>query len=199
MGPTTSTRCWRGSGISAPAKSAKIILGSMKVDRIMNNKLIPISIKSRKVRIYCRIFFLFVFSIFLVSCLNWILVKPSFTLRRVTLSPISFTMTNLLLDLEVQNPNNFDLTLKSFGYTIYIENEEIGNGHLKKELLIPSSSATQIKVPLVAKFKDLSVILKIIFTGNDLPYKIVGNADVSTVFGSLKFPFSKEGRINIKN
>jgi len=149
----------------------------------------------KKVRLYYRIFFLFAFSIFLISCLNWILVKPSFTVRGVTLSPVSFTETNLLLDLDVQNPNHFDLTLKSFGYTIYLKNEEIGNGRLKKELLIPSSSSTQIRVPLVVKFKDLSGSLKAILTGNDLPYKIEGTADVSTAFGSLKFPFSNEGRV----
>jgi LEA14-like dessication related protein len=87
----------------------------------------------KKVRLYYRIFFLFAFSIFLISCLNWILVKPSFTVRGVTLGPVSFTETNLLLDLDVQNPNHFDLTLKSFEYTIYLKNEEIGNGRLKVE------------------------------------------------------------------
>jgi LEA14-like dessication related protein len=125
--------------------------------------------------------------------------KDSFTIRRVTLGPISSTETNLLLDFDVQNPTHFDLTLKSFEYTIYLKNEEIGNGHLGKELLIPSSSITQIQVPLVAKFKDFNGILKVILTGADLPYKIEGTADVSTVFGSLKFPFSEEGNINLKD
>jgi LEA14-like dessication related protein len=152
----------------------------------------------KKIKLYCRILFLFAFSICLMSCTNWILENPSFTLRRVNLSPISFTETNLLLDLDVQNPNHFDLTLKSFGCSIYLKNEEIGNGHLEKELLIPSSSTTQIQVPLVVKFKDLSGILKAIFAEDDLPYKIEGNANVSSVFGNLKFPFSKEGRINLK-
>ena len=138
---------------------------------------------------------LFAFSICLMSCLNWILEKPSFTLRGVILNPISFAEMNLLLDLDVQNPNKFDLILKSFEYTVYLKNEEIGNGRLEKELLIPSSSTTQIRVPLVAKFKDWSGSLKAIFTGDDLPYKIEGKADVRTTFGSRSFPFSKEGRI----
>jgi len=54
-------------------------------------------------------------------------------------------------------------------------------------------------VPLIAKFKDLSGSIKTIFTGNDLPYKIEGTADVSTVFRNHKFTFSKEGLINLKN
>jgi LEA14-like dessication related protein len=156
-------------------------------------------LNQKKVRTYCRILFLCAFSIFLMSCLSWILEKPSFVLRGVILSPRSFTEMNLLIDLDVQNPNRFDLTLKSFECTIYLKNEEIGKGRLENELLIPSSSTTQIQVPIDVKFKDLGGSLKAIFTGGDLPYKIEGKADVSTAFGSLNFPFSKEGPINLKN
>ena len=142
---------------------------------------------------------LFALSVLLVSCLSWILEKPSFVLREIILRPRSFTEMNLLLGLEVQNPNRFDLTLKSFEYTVYLNNEEIGNGRLEKELLIPSSSITRVQVPVVAKFKDLGGSLKTIITGDELPYKIEGKTDIKTAFGGLNFPFSKEGRINLKN
>ncbi|MCX5839148.1 MAG: LEA type 2 family protein [Deltaproteobacteria bacterium] len=142
---------------------------------------------------HCRILFLCAFSIFLMSCLNWILEKPSFVLRGVILSPRSFTEMNLLIGLDVQNPNRFDLTLKSFQCSIYLKNEEIGKGRLENELLIPSSSTARIQVPIDVKFKDLGGSLKTFFTGGDLPYKIEGKADVRTVFGSLHFTFSKEG------
>lgn len=154
---------------------------------------------SPKVRIYCSVLMLCAVSIFLMSCLSWIVEKPSFTLRGVTLRPLSFTEMNLFLDLEVQNPNSFNLTFKSFEYTVYLKNEAIGNGRLEKELLIPSSSITQIQVPVVAKFKDLSGSLKAVFSEGDLPYKIEGKADVRTAFGIMNFSFSKEGLINLKN
>jgi LEA14-like dessication related protein len=154
-------------------------------------------LNQKKVWTPCGILFLCAFSIFLMSCLNWILDKPSFVLRGVSISPRSFTEMNLLIDLDVQNPNRFDLTLKSFECTIYFKNEEIGKGRLGNELLIPSSSTTQIQVPIDAKFKDLGGSLKAILTGGDLPYKIEGKADVSTAFGSLNFPFSKDGPINL--
>jgi len=156
-------------------------------------------LNQKKAKTHCRILLLCAFSIFLMSCLSWILEKPSFILRRVSISPRSFTEMNLLIGLEVQNPNRFDITLKSFECTIYLKNEEIGKGRLKNELLIPSSSTTQIQVPIDAKFKDLGGSLKAILTGGDLPYKIEGNADVRTAFGSLHFPFSREGPIHLGN
>jgi LEA14-like dessication related protein len=154
-------------------------------------------LNQKKGRTHYRILFLCTFSIFLMSCVSWILEKPSFALRGVILSPRSFTEMNLLIDLEVQNPNRFDLTLKSFECTIYLKNEEIGKGRLENELLILSSSTTQIQVPIHAKFKDLGGSLKAIFAGGDLPYKIEGKADVRTAFGSLNFPFSKEALTNL--
>lgn len=134
-----------------------------------------------------------------MSCLNRIIETPSFALHGITLRPLSFKEMNLLFDLDVQNPNRFDLVLKSMEYTVYLKNEEIGNGRLQKELLVPSSSTTRIQVPVVARFKDLSGTLKAILAEGDLLYKIEGKADVKTVLGSRKFPFSNEGRINLKN
>ena len=139
--------------------------------------------------------FLLALSICLVSCLNWIMEKPSFVLREIILSPSSLTEVNLLLGLDVQNPNRFDFTLKSFEYVVFLNNEEIGTGRLEKEILVPSSSTTQVQVPVAAKFKDLGGSLKAIITGHDLPYKIEGKASVKTAFGSRDFPFSKDGLI----
>jgi LEA14-like dessication related protein len=144
------------------------------------------------------ILFLLTLSICLVSCLTWIMEKPSFVLREIILSPSSLTEANLLIGLDVQNPNRFDLTLKSFEYVIFLNNEEIGTGRLEKEILVPSSSTTQVQVSVVAKFKDLGGSLKTIITGHDLPYKIEGKASIKTTFGSRYFPFSKDGRINLK-
>lgn len=135
-------------------------------------------------------------SILLVSCLGWVMEKPSLVLREVTLRPHSFTEISLLLGLDVQNPNRFDLTLKSFEYTVYLNNQEIGNGRLETELLIPSSSVTRIQVPVLATFKDWSGSLQAIIARDGLPYKIEGRADIKTVFGCLNYPFSKEGHIN---
>jgi len=155
-------------------------------------------LKIKKWQTPLKIFCLLVFSLSLLSCLSWVLEKPTFVLREINLSPRSFTEMNLLLGLEVQNPNRLDFTLSSFAYILYLNNKEIGTGRLEKELLIPSLSTSRVQAPVVAKFKDLGEILKTIVTTDDVPYKIEGKADVKTVLGNFNFPFSKEGRINLK-
>jgi LEA14-like dessication related protein len=77
-------------------------------------------------------------SICVASCLNRIIEEPSFVLREIILKPSSLTEANLLIGLNIQNPNRFDLTLKSFEYTLLLDDKEIGTGHLEKEILVPS-------------------------------------------------------------
>jgi LEA14-like dessication related protein len=146
-----------------------------------------------------RLFFLFALSVFLTSCLSWFLEQPSIIVREIILSPRSLLEMNLLLGIEVQNPNRFDLTLTSFEYTVHLNNEEIGTGRLEKEILVPASSTTRVQAPVAATFKNLGGSLKTILTGENLPYKIEGKAVVKTAFGSLSFSFSKDGRINSKS
>ena len=124
--------------------------------------------------------------------------NPTIVLRDVNIKPRSFAEVNVLFGLDVQNPNRFDLTFKSFEYTVFINNEEIGSGRLEKEILIPSSSLTRVEVPVAAKFKDWRVTLKAVIKDDNLPYKIVGKTDIQTILGTVHYPFSKEGFIKLK-
>jgi hypothetical protein len=54
-------------------------------------------------------------------------------------------------------------------------------------------------MPVVTKLKDWGRNLTTIITGDELPYKIKGKADIKIAFVYRSFPFSKEGYINLKN
>ncbi len=146
-----------------------------------------------------RLLMLAVVSLLLLSCAGALLEKPSVTLREITLKPRSFSEVNLLVGFDVQNPNLFDLTLKSFQYSVYLDKDVIGSGRIGHALLIPSASTAQIQVPIAISVLDLSGGLKFILKGEDIPYRIEGNAEVGFVLGSRTFLFSKEGRINVLN
>ncbi|MBP9020299.1 MAG: LEA type 2 family protein [Syntrophobacterales bacterium] len=154
--------------------------------------------KFEKVTARAGLLFLIALSVAFASCLNRVVEKPTFVLREVTLSPRSLMEMNLLIGLDVRNPNRFDLTLKSFEYKVYLDNEEIGSGRLESEVLVPASSTTAVQAPVAANFKNLGGSLKALITGSDLPYKIEGKAEIKALFGSLTFPFSEEGRLNPK-
>lgn len=140
---------------------------------------------------------LFALSTLLVSCLSLVIQNPSFVLREITLKPLSLTEMTLMIGLDVKNPNCFDLTFKSFEYTVYLNNEQIGTGHLEREMLIPSSSTTRVMAPISAELKNWGgSVIKAILTGDKLLYKIEGQIDIKTALGGIKLPFSQEGHLN---
>jgi len=133
----------------------------------------------------------------LPSCAGWFLEKPTFTLKEVVVKRISFGDINFLFGIEVHNPNRFDLKLREFEYKAYIEDQEVGNGRLEKEVLIAQSSSTLIQVPLQSDIRKMGNSLGLVLLGKDLRYKIEGVAVIKTRLGTSTIPFSKDGKINL--
>lgn len=142
--------------------------------------------------------FSLIFLIFLSACLNWFLEQPSFSLQEIDLRRISFQEIDLLIGMEVRNPNNFDLKLRGMEYAIYLRGQKIGQGRLEKEVLINKSSATKISVPLQLEIRNLGEPFRYILAGQDIPYKMEGVAVIKTTIGNATIPFSKSGEVKIK-
>lgn len=132
----------------------------------------------------------------LLSCAGWMMEEPSVQLRRVSLHPRSLTEIHLVLDLDVQNPNRFDLTIRSFQYKLFLNEREIGSGRLEKEVRIPADSAVRVQAPVVAGFKNWNESLRAVIADKNIPYRIEGEANVRTIFGSRNYTFSKGGKID---
>jgi LEA14-like dessication related protein len=135
----------------------------------------------------------------LPSCVSWLYEKPTFTLKEVVVKRISFGEINFLFGIEVQNPNRSDLKLRELEYRVYIEDQEVGNGRLEKEVLIAQSSSTLVQVPLRTDLRRMGNSLGLVLTGKDLRYKIEGAAVIKTRLGTFTIPFSKTGEIKLKN
>jgi LEA14-like dessication related protein len=132
------------------------------------------------------------------SCLSWFIEKPTFNLKEVAITRFSLLEVQFLFGVEVQNPNTFDLKLRTLDYTVYFNDQEVGKGRMDQEVLIAKSAVTLVQIPLQADFKSLGNPLKEILAGKDLRYKIEGAAIVKAALGSATIPFSKSGEIKIK-
>lgn len=138
------------------------------------------------------------FLFLLPSCLSLFLEKPTFTLKEIEIKRISFQEIDFLLGIEVQNPNQFDLKLRALEYTVYLSDQEVGKGHLEKEITIVKAASTLVPVPLQTNLKSLGNPLALILGGKDLRYKIEGAAIIKASMGSTTVPFSKSGEIKLK-
>jgi LEA14-like dessication related protein len=137
-------------------------------------------------------------TLMIAGCAGLFFEEPVITLKEIHVQQISLTDASLMFIAEIQNPNGYDLRLKSFSYTIYLNDRETGSGSLQKEISVPASSAGRVEIPVSAQFGSLGNVAKMYFTGQELPYRIEGKALVKAGLFDRTFPFNRTGTLSSK-
>jgi LEA14-like dessication related protein len=137
-------------------------------------------------------------TLMIAGCVGLFFEEPTITLREIHVRQISLTDASLIFVAEIQNPNRYELRLKSLNYTVYLNDRETGSGSLQKEISVPASSTAQVEIPVSARFGSLGVIARVYVTGGELPYRIEGQALVKAGLFDRTFPFSRAGTLTSK-
>jgi LEA14-like dessication related protein len=136
-------------------------------------------------------------TLMIAGCVGLFFEEPTITLREIHVQQISLTDASLNFVAEIQNPNLYELRLKSLNYTVYLNDRETGSGSLQKEISVPSSTV-QVEIPVSARFGSLGIIAKRYLAGQELPYRIEGQALVKAGLFDRTFPFSRTGTLTSK-
>ena len=137
-------------------------------------------------------------TLLLAGCTGLFFDEPTITLKEVHVRQLSLTDASLVFVAEIQNPNSYDLRLKSLDYTVHLSGQETGGGSLQKEIIVPASSLTPIEIPVSAHFGGLGGIARMYISGQELPYRIEGKALVKAGLFDRSFPFSRTGTLSTK-
>jgi LEA14-like dessication related protein len=130
---------------------------------------------------------------------DWIVEKPTFALKEVSLTLHSMKKLEVLLTVAVNNPNPYDITVTSVDYRIFLGNKEVGKGLYANPIRIPKTSRTEIKIPLTAEFGNLNSIFKSYLSGQGVPYRVEGTVHVKALWGRTTIPLTRDGRLNINS
>lgn len=137
-------------------------------------------------------------TLLLAGCTGLFFEEPTITLKEIHVRQISLTDASLVFVAEIQNPNGYELRLKSLDYTVHLDGRESGGGSLQKEISVPASSSAPVEIPITARFGSLGGIAKLYVTGQELPYRIEGKALVKAGLFDRTFPFSRTGTLSTK-
>lgn len=135
----------------------------------------------------------------ITGCAGLFFEAPVITLKAIHVQQLSLTDASLVFVAEIQNPNRYELRLKSLNYIVHLNNREAGSGSLQKEITVSAASVIPVEIPLSARFGSLGDIAGMYFTGKDLPYRIEGKAVVKAGLFDRTFPFSHTGFLSQKN
>jgi len=120
--------------------------------------------------------------------------KPKANLVRVFPRGTSLTGTTLVFVVNVENPNNKEIKVKSVAYKVFLSGKEFSQGATEKEIKVPANKSAEIEVPLAVRYQDVLNSLGDIIMANEVAYKIEGTAKMSFI----NVPFTKEGKVELR-
>ena len=112
---------------------------------------------------------------------------PDIKLKGVKIKNLSFTTADLVAQVEVSNPNDFSMALKSFNYQLSINQQKWGQGKIAQSGNIPKKGKGVIDIPVQLNLLSIgSAAASLLQKKSPLEYQLTGNATVDTGLELLK-------------
>jgi len=112
---------------------------------------------------------------------------PGIKLKGIKLKNLSFTSAELLAQVEVDNPNDFDIALKSINYQLSVNQDQWGQGKVTEKNTIPKKGKGIINIPLNLNILSMgSAATAVLQKKAPLEYQLTGNVTLDTGLELLK-------------
>ncbi len=126
---------------------------------------------------------------------------PGVTLRSLDVEQLTLTGAKLLLQLEVDNPNNFSVLLDRLNYNLKLNGYDVGGGLVKKGVNIQQDGQGTVSLPLSLDFAQAGMGLYKALLGKGVQYDLSGSMDASSSHPMLehfRIPLDKQGSVNLR-
>ncbi len=138
-----------------------------------------------------------ILSFSLFACIGIFVKKPLVSLEEIKVNSVSLKGLGFSVGLEVSNPNPFSVTLKELNYSIWLNQEEVAKGRTDQEIKIEKGSKHLVSLPLFIEFSALQAFLGSLKSGEEINYRVVGQATIRSFWRNWKFRFQEKKGIKI--
>ncbi|HJR15836.1 MAG TPA: LEA type 2 family protein [Gemmatimonadales bacterium] len=121
--------------------------------------------------------------------------QPEIQLDHVIVRGIGLSGGNLDLVVKVENPNNFRLHGTRLELGIDVEGQHLGDITYDDDFSVAQNGTTTLTLPLRFGWAGVGSAVRAALSYGDLPYKMNGQAELSTPWGRAEVPFTREGRV----
>ncbi|MEP2617798.1 MAG: LEA type 2 family protein [Marinomonas sp.] len=106
--------------------------------------------------------------------------KPEVSFKNFNLDSVSLNGAKMSVDLEVTNPNVFDLKLNDLNYELAMQDKSIGQGTIET-IDLPQGETRELNIPLSLSLSDMGMTLYRMLSGSDpISADMSVEADVDT-------------------
>ena len=121
--------------------------------------------------------------------------RPKVRLDHVELKRLSLRQIDLGVHLEVDNPNDVELTLARIDYQLDVEGRRVAAGTKDDEATLAPLAKTVVEFPVKVDPADLGPVAAELLRRRSFLYEITGTAGLDTPVGVMEYPFRHEGRV----
>jgi len=116
----------------------------------------------------------FLFLVVLMNCqsFNSIVQEPKLSLKSVELAGISFTGVNMVVHVNVENPNAFSIPLPKIDWQLFINSASFIQGTLKNDKTIKKQDTVTIDIPLSVTYNGLYSSISSLIETKEAAYQI---------------------------
>jgi LEA14-like dessication related protein len=107
---------------------------------------------------------------------------------------ISNTGITVEAKLEADNPNDFEIAVKSFTATIVLDHQyNIGTVSSSHAVTLPAKKKKVFELPITIKWNDVLALAPLAMSNKDVPYDASGTVKVGTGSFDVDVPFKVTG------
>ncbi|ETX11167.1 hypothetical protein MUS1_11795 [Marinomonas ushuaiensis DSM 15871] len=119
--------------------------------------------------------------------------QPEITIKNFNVDTNSLSGAKLSVDLDIKNPNVFDIDLNNVNYQLKAEGKSLGAGEIKA-IKLPQGKTQSVSIPLSIGMSDMGMSLYRIFSSSDpVAVDVSVGAEVDTgIKGWKSTPLSLE-------
>ena len=118
-----------------------------------------------------------------------------------TVTPVSGKVTGITpagidveAKLEAYNPNDFDLSVKSFTADVTLDHQyDIGKVSSAHAVNLPAKKKTRFDIPISVKWNDVATLVPLGLSNRDVPYDADGTVKVKAQSIDVDLPYKISG------
>jgi len=122
---------------------------------------------------------------------------PGIKIKDVKIKNLSFTNAELVAQVEVSNPNDFDLGLSNLNYQLNVNQQNWGQGKINKSSNIPKKGKGIVEIPVKLNLLDAGKsAYNALVNKEPVKYQFSGNTELDTEIELLRnynMPFDIKG------
>lgn len=126
---------------------------------------------------------------------------PDIKVKDVKVNKLSFMAAELVAQVEIDNPNAFDLGFSDFNYQLNINQQEWGRGNINTSSAIPQKGKGTIDIPVKLNISSMGkTVYQLLSKRQPLEYQLKGAVTLDTgieLLQNYKMPLDIKGRASL--